>query len=209
MSPLLFHLLRRIAVLALVLTVVLGVGWRLATELGLLGPSVDEVISSASNALEAARVYGADASLPEVQAAERELQGAREHAQKGEGREARRAAARATEHAVAAQRVALGRFSDERRRAEAVVSEIDRLVNDLEEIYSEVTPGLPRAEVDRLVSLMKSARRTGASLVLAYEQGRYQEVLEGEDTTRVALLAAQEKLRATPRPALANGQVAR
>jgi hypothetical protein len=196
MGPLLFHLLRRVAVLAVVLTVVLAVGSWLATELGLLGPSVDEVIAAASNALDAAHAYGADASLREVQAAERELLMARERAARGQGREARQAAARAGDLAIAAQRIALGRVSEERRRAETVVAGVDRLINELEEIYTEVTPGLPRADVDELVSLMKASRRTGAGLVLAYEQGRYREVLDGEEATRAALLAAREKLRA-------------
>lgn len=195
MSPLLVQLLRRVAVWSLVLALLLLLGPRLLTEMGLLGPSAEEVVEAAARSLEVARTYGADGQLAPFASAVRELEAARALARRGERREARRAAARVRALANEAQRLALSRREEERRRAQAIVAEVDRILNELEDLYGAVTPGLDKAQVSRLLSLMKEARRTGAALFLAYDQGNYGKVLEDEKQTKEALQAARGTLQ--------------
>src|SRR5262245_22666933 len=115
MSPLALQLLRRIAILALSLAVGLAVVPRLLTQLGLIGPSVDEEIALASRAVEAALSYGAKPGQIPFDAAMQELHEARELAGRGHGQAARHAARRAEARAIEAQRYALA-TRDERRR---------------------------------------------------------------------------------------------
>ena len=58
MSPLLILFLRRLAVFALLLAVLLLVLPRLLTEVGVLGPTAEDLIASAASAVDAARSYG-------------------------------------------------------------------------------------------------------------------------------------------------------
>lgn len=195
MSPLLIQLLRRVAVWSLVLALLLLLGPRLLTEMGLLGPSAQEVVEAAARSLEVARTYGADEQLAPFASAVRELEGARDLARRGERREARRAAARVRALANEAQRLALSRREEERRRAQAIVAEVDRILNELEDLYGAATPGRDKAQVSRLLSLMKQARRTGAALFLAYDQGNYGRVVQDERVTKEALAAARATLK--------------
>ena len=64
MSPLLVHFLRRVALFALVLAALAGLGPRLLRELGFIGPKAPEVVAGAQHSLDAARHYGADDTLP-------------------------------------------------------------------------------------------------------------------------------------------------
>lgn len=199
MSPLAVALLRRLAVLAIFLAVALAAGPPLLRELGLMGPDVEEELASAASALEAAHVYGASEQDSAYQAASRELARARELGHRGKRREARHAAAAARARAVEAQRAALAAREASRRGAQLVVDKVDKLLNELEDVYAEVTPGLEKPTVSRLLSLMKNARQTGGVLYLAYEQGQYDKVIQEEKGAIDALLSVQRELRAARR----------
>src|SRR5262245_49183818 len=57
-------LLRRIAIAAIAASLLLWLGPRVLTELGLLGPSVEEHIAAADRTLRAAESYGATRATP-------------------------------------------------------------------------------------------------------------------------------------------------
>jgi hypothetical protein len=200
MNPLTMALLRRVAVYALALAGALLALPAALTELGVIGPTAEETIDSAGRALYAARVYGAE-STPEYAAAARELDEARKLARAGSERSARHAALRASESAVAAQRAALLRRDDERRRAEAIINDVDKQLNDLESLYDAVTPKVDKPVVSRLLSQMKEARKAGGGLFLAFEQGNYAKVLDDQPAAQAVLTATREALRNTARPA--------
>src|SRR6266571_758369 len=195
MSPLLVQFLRRLAVLALVLAALTAFGPRVLRELGVVGPKVQEAIAGAERSLAAARRYGADDAMPAVQEAIRRLGEARALAERGEGRRARRAAAAAAEQATLAQRQALAR-REQRRQAQAITGDVDRMLNSLEDLYGHISPGLGKAQTTNLLSRLKSARQTGAALILAYEQGNYPRVIADEAATRNALEAVREEMKA-------------
>jgi hypothetical protein len=78
------------------------------------------------------------------------------------------------------------------------VEALDRRVEALEDLYEEVTPGLPKEEKDRLFSLMKNAREAAASLSLAFQDGDFGRVIKEEeaavrvlDTIRGTVAAAK------------------
>ncbi len=196
MSPLLVQFLRRLAVLALVLAALAAFGPRVLRELGVIGPQVPEAIAGAGRSLAAARRYGADDAMPTVQEALRHLREARALQEGGEGRRARRAAAAAAERAIAAQGEALARREQQRRKAQAISGDVDRLLNSLEDLYGHVSPGLDKAQTAALLSRLKSARQTGAALILAFEQGNYARVISDEAATRQALEAVREEMKA-------------
>ena len=199
MSPLLVHFLRRVALLAVVLAVLAGLGPRLLREVGLAGPRVPEVIEGAERSLAAARQYGADDAMPSMQEANRRLAEARSLAQRGEGRQARHAAAEASAAAIVAQGQAIGRHEQQRRQSAAIAIDLDRVLNRLEELYGRVRPGLDKATASALLSRLKLARQTGAVLILANEQGNYGRVIAGEAETRKALDAARDEIAAAGR----------
>jgi hypothetical protein len=196
MSPLALQFLRRMTTWALVLAVLLAFGPRVATELGLMGPGVQGEIEAAERAMAAARAYGADESQPALRAAQQELDRSRQLASKGERREARHAALRARARAVEAQRDALASREEHRRRAMQAVQDVDRLLNELEDTYSDATTGLDKPTVNHLLGLMKEARQVGAGLELAFEQGDYAKVLATEKDTRDSLAAVRATLQA-------------
>src|SRR5262245_25252833 len=183
-------LLRRVAIGAVLASLALWLGPRLLVELGILGPSPAERIASAERTLRAAESYGATAKTPSFAEARQALQSARGQMAQGQVREARRAAQRATELAIEAQRHALGEAEQRRRRAQALVTELDARVNALEARFDEVTPGLPKPEVSSLVSSMKEARAAAGLVFLAWEKGEPDRVLAGEAAARVALESA-------------------
>jgi hypothetical protein len=194
MSPLLFQLLKRLTVGALALAVLLGVGTRVLREVGVIGPSVDEVVAASAATVEVARTYGATDALPAFAAAERELAQARAAAGQGQGREARRAAASSREHAVRAQREALLRRDQERRGASAVAAEVDRRLNELEAVYGRAAKGLDKKGRAELIGLMKTARQAGSGLILAYEQRDYARVLAEAPKAMHVLDGVRERL---------------
>jgi hypothetical protein len=192
-------LMRRVAVYALVLAAALLALPKALTELGVIGPTAEETIDVAGRTLQAARLYGGEAT-PEYAAASRELEEARKLVQAGSERAARHAAARASEAAIAAQRAALLRRDDERRRAETIVNDVDKQLNELEGLYDQVTPQLEKPAVSRLLSQMKEARKAGGGLFLAFEQGNYAKVLADHPAAQEVLTATRETLRGNARP---------
>jgi len=200
MSPLLVLFLRRLALLALVLAVLLLVLPRLLTELGLLGPTAEELIGSASSAVEAARSYGANEEVASFVEAEKELQEARALLQARRLREARKAAARTTAQAVIAQRDGRIHRDQSRRRADAIVRDVDRRLIELEALYGRVSKMVDKKRVTELLTLMKGARQAGAGLMLAFEQDDYARVIAGEAAAFAILDAVREELRAVASP---------
>ncbi len=195
MRPVALHLLRRVAVYALALALLLAaLPWGL-TELGLLGPTPAEHIEAAARVLEAARAYGATAEQPALKAGLAALDRARLAAAAQNGREARRAATEAREHGVDAQRVALATREDARRSAKRLVDATDDLMNDLEDLYTEAAAGKTKAQTASLLSVMKEARRAGAGLFLAYEQEDYARVLADEPAASEILVGARSALK--------------
>lgn len=187
------QLLRRMAIYALAASLLIWAVPRLLVELGVLGPTPEEAIATAERALEAARTYGATPDIPSFAAAQKELARARALAGQGRGRDARHASKEAQELAVEAQRLALVRRDEIRHQAEIVYIELDRLINDLEKLYSSVTPGLDKKQVGELLSLMKATRVATGAVFLAYEREDFPAVLSGEQRAREAI--AQMKLR--------------
>jgi hypothetical protein len=185
MTPLTIVVLRRLSVYALCLAALLVVVPRVLGLLGVIGPSPVERLAAGERAVAAARSYGADESSAALKAALLALDEARSLNARGERLASRRATDRAVDQAIAAQRQALADAELTRRRAEALVEEIDAALNGLDDLYSEVSRGLPRSEVTRLLSLIKSSRQAGAVLFLAYEQGNMGKVVaEGEAVKR-------------------------
>jgi hypothetical protein len=194
-------LLRRIAIAAVAVSLALWLGPRLLVEMGLLGPTALQRIEAADRMLRAAESYGAGASTPSFAEAQRALKAARERLAQGQAREARREAGRASALAIEAQREALVGSEQRRRRAEAVVKELDARVNALEDRFDQVTPGLPQPTVSSLVSSMKDARQAAGAVFLAWEKGQPERVLAGENAARGAIDAAGRGLEQAARPA--------
>ena len=140
------RLLRRIAILALVISAVLWVVPKVLTEVGVLGPGPEEYLESAERALAVARTYGA-APLPDYKKAEQERDRARELVRAGKRRESRQAAEQAMALAAEAQKQALVRRASTQQQAEVVYNDLDRQVNDLEKLYNVVTPGMEKEQV--------------------------------------------------------------
>jgi hypothetical protein len=193
------RLMRRIAVLALVLSAVLGLGPWALRELGVLGPRPEDSIETANRAISIARTYGA-ASLPDFQKAEHERDRARELARSGQGREARHAAERAQAFATEAQKQALVQRSDAQQRAQVVYNDLDRQINDLERLYSAAAPGLEKEQVSELLSLMKLTRQSAGTVFLAYEQQDWNGVLGGEAHARQVIAGTRRALQAARKP---------
>ena len=191
--------LRRIAVVALVLSVALWAVPRVLVEAGLMGPSAQERIDEAARAIATARAYGGGEGLAPLKAAEDEIARARALAQEGRERDARRAALRATTNAIEAQKMALVAHTEVRQQAEAVYNDLDRQIIDLEKLYAEVTPGLEKEQVARLLSLMKVTRQSTGLLFLAYEQKDYGTVVDREGRAREAVGTARKTLESARR----------
>jgi len=194
MSPLLVSLLKRLALWGLVGAAVLVIAPPVLTELGLLGPSLDEILEATARSVETARLYGATEDLPSFEAASRELEHARELGAHGEERRARHAARLAGAHALVAQREALARKEAERRHAEMVHDEVDAALNDLEGLYDRVERMGEKGAAAPLLSTMKAARQAGAGLILAYEQGNYAKVIAEEAAVRALLRAYRDEI---------------
>jgi len=200
MTPLTIVVLRRFSGYALILAVLLVAVPRVLGFFGLIGPSMAERIAAGERAVAAARSYGADDSSPALEAAMAALAEARLAAQRGERMACQRATGRALARAIEAQRRALADAEQTRRRAEAIVQEIDTALNGLEDLYGKVAAGQPRSEVVRLLGLLKSSRQAGAGLFLAYEQGNMRKVLTDADAVMRQLAEARAQLaEARPR----------
>lgn len=174
--------------------------FKVLPALGVLGPTTEERVAGAAEAIETARAYGAQADQEQLKTALARLEDARRFASAGQGLKARRAALSAREAAVEAQRGALVRREEDRRRCRRIVDEIDALVNGLEELHSELARGADRSALARMLTVMKAARSTGAALVLAFEQGNYARVLEDETAVKTSLEKARADLETARRP---------
>lgn len=192
-------LMRRVAVYALAASVAIWGVPKILIELGVLGPSPDETIAAAERALEAARTYGATPDIPAFAAAQKELERARALAVQNERREVRRACKHAQDLAVEAQRAALVRRDEARLQAIRIYNDLDRQVNDLEKLYTAVTPGLEKTSVGELLSLMKITRMSTGVVFLAYEREDFPAVLEGEPKARGAIAQMRSRLEASRR----------
>jgi hypothetical protein len=190
--------LRRIAVLALIIALLIWVVPTLLVRAGVLGPSASQRIDEASAAVATARAYGASGG-PALAAAERKLAEARTLAAGGKGSEARRAAEEAAASAIEAQKAALVSQSEMQRRAEVVYNDLDREINDLEKLYEAAAPGLEKEQVAHLLSLMKVTRQSTGVLFLAYEQKDYGRVLEGERHARDVVASTRSRLESARR----------
>jgi hypothetical protein len=192
------RLLRRIAILALVLSAVLWIVPRVLTELGVLGPTPQERAEEVERALAVARAYGA-ATLPDFKKAEQERDRVRELGRAGKRREARQAAEQAMALAAEAQKQALVRRASTQQQAEVVYNDLDRQVNDLEKMYNAVTPGLEKEQVGELLSLMKFTRQSAGTVFLAYENKDWDTVLKGEPHAREVIASTRKALRSARR----------
>ena len=192
-------LLRRVAIYAFTAAALIWAVPRLLVEFGVLGPGPDERIAASERSLEAARTYGATPDIPAFVAAQKELELARALAAQNRGREARHASKRAQELAIEAQRLALVRRDETRHHAEQIYNDLDRQVNELEKLYSSVTPGLPKSEVNELLSLMKATRVVTGAVFLAHEREDFQGVVDGEARARAAVAQMRSRLEAARR----------
>ena len=192
-------LLRRLTIYALVASVLIWAVPRLLVEFGVLGPSPDETIAAAERALEAARTYGATPDMPPFAAAQKELERARSLTAQNRGRDARHASKHAQDLAIEAQRLALVRRDERRHQAERIYNDLDRQVNELEKLYSSITPGLEKTEVGELLSLMKATRVVTGTVFLAHEREDFQGVVEGETRARDAVTQMKLRLEAARR----------
>lgn len=194
MSPLALLLLRRATMYAVVFAALLWATPKLLTSFGILGPTLDEEIESVERSLVAARSYGAPVTEPAYARAAQALLRAREAAGRKERWQAKRALAEARLDAIDAQRVALATREESRRAAQKVVAGVDRAINELEDLYSDVQKRVDKKEVDRLFALMKSTRQRSAVLVLAYEEQNYAKVVAGEKEVRELLASTRQEL---------------
>jgi hypothetical protein len=192
-------LLRRLTVYALVAAALIWVVPRVLVEFGVLGPSPDETIAAAERALEAARSYGATPDMPPFVAAQKELERARSLAAQNHGRDARHVSKHAQNLAIEAQRLALVRREERRHQAELIYNDLDRQVNELEKLYSSVTPGLEKTQVGELLSLMKATRVVTGTVFLAHEREDFEGVVEGETKARAAVTQMKSRLEAARR----------
>ncbi len=193
------RLLRGIAAAALISSLLLWLVPLVLTELGVMGPTPQEDVDQVDRAINVARTYGA-ASLPVFQKAQDERDRARELVKAGRGREAHRMAEQAMAYAVEAQKQALVRRSDAQQRAEVVYNDLDRQINELEKIYTEVAPGVEKTELGRLLSMMKVTRQAAGVVFLAYEQQDWPGVLKGEGRAREEIAVMRKALEAARRP---------
>lgn len=197
MSPLALLLLRRAAIYALVFAVLLAIVPRLLTAFGVMGPTLEEEMDGVAHSLDAARSYGATATQPDLVRAEKALTLAHEHAQRGERWQAKRAIAEAHEAAIDAQRTALATRDEARRAAQKATSDVDKLLNELEDLYADVVKVVDQQEQERLFSLMKSTRQRSAALFLYYEEQSFDKVVAGEPEVRALLASTRAELLAS------------
>lgn len=199
MTPLLVAALRRMAWYLLGLAAALVVVFKVLPIFGIIGPSAEDHVGWAAQALETARAYGAGPEQPAFAAAAARLEEARKLLLARHGREARSAALAAREQAVEAQRGALAAREEERRRARRIVDEIDALLNGLEDVYLDVSQKTGRDRLPELLPIMKNARQTGAALFLDFEQQSYRRVIDAEPGVKKHLEEAKASLEAARR----------
>lgn len=194
MSPLALLLLRRVTLYAAVFAVLLATLPRLLTAFGVLGPSLEEEIVSAENSLGAAKSYGARVDEASYARAAAAIASAKKHAARKERWPAKRAIAEARAASLDAQREALAIREESRRSAQKTVNEIDRQLNELEDLYADVVKKIEKQDSERLFGLMKSTRQKSAALFLLFEQQSYDKVLAGAGEVRPILAGTRAEL---------------
>jgi hypothetical protein len=194
MSPLALELVRRLSRLLLILAALLIIVPPALTRLGLWGPTVPEQIEAAERSLAAARAYGGRDEDAAFAAARDSIAEARAFQNRREEWSARQAARRASAQAIEAQRVALTAREAARRQSALLASDIDRRMGELDDLYSDVTPGLDKETASTLVGVMKEARRKGAGVLLAIEEGDYRRAVAQEPEASQTLTAAIQRL---------------
>jgi hypothetical protein len=199
MAPLLVAALRRMAWYVLGLALALVVVFKVLPVFGIIGPSAEDQIGWAAQALETARAYGAGPEQPAFAAAAARLEEARKLLLAQRGREARSAALAAREQAVGAQRAALAMHEEQRRRARRLVDEVDGLLNDLEDLYTDVSQKAGKDKLPELPPIMKDARQASAALFLGFEQQSYRRVIDDEPAVRKRLEEAKASLEGARR----------
>jgi hypothetical protein len=199
MSPLLVRAMRRATLYAGLLSLGLVLFFKVLPALGFLGPTAQEEIDTTARALETARVYGSEAGMAAFDDAGSGLKTARDLLASGHVFGARQAARSARAMAFAAQREALTRRENERRRAQQIVDEVDRLLSELEDRYSAAASGKSKEETSRLLAIMRTARQSGAALFLAFEQNNYRKVIAEEVAVTAGLAEARSALDAARR----------
>lgn len=190
------ELVRRLSWLALLSAALLLAVPPVSSLLGLWGPSAQDEVDSAERALNAAREYGATEDDAPFHAARIEITRARQLVQSGEEWRARQVARRALPQAIEAQRAALTVRETARRQAAGVATDIDRRLDDLEGLHAEVSVGADKATASMLVSIMKDARRKGAGVLLAIEEGDYRGAVEQHASAVDALDQTRQRLEA-------------
>jgi hypothetical protein len=195
------RLLRRVALLALLVAAALLVVPRALYHFALLGPSTADRVAAARRAVDVARGYGARGSeIPAMASAERELASAQALAGQGRDHEARHAAEEALQLAGQAQQAALVNREGMRLRAKRVVDALDQRVDALEDLYSARAKGAGADRARHLFSRMKQARAASAALILAWEQQDYRKVIEGEAEAIGVLDGVRRELEARRPP---------
>ena len=193
------RLMRRIAILALVLAAGLWIVPRVLTELGLIGPSPEDCVANADRA-SPWRVPTGRHRSPSTSRRSTSATARARLVRNGPAREARRAAEQATTLAIEAQKQALVRRQDTQERAEVVYTDLDKQINELEKLYSATAPGLEKEQVGELLSLMKVTRQSAGVVFLAYEQKDWNGVLGGEARAREVIAGTRQALQSAKRP---------
>jgi len=202
MRPIAIQLLRRLSAYCLALSALLVIVPRLVSEFGVPGTRWSLAVQAqakqdeAAQALDTARLYGASDDLEVVRNADADLLRAREHSARKEHLQALRAAKSACSYAIDAQRLALARREASRRGAESTVVEIDRILERLEQAYTDVQARLDKTTSARIALDLKDARRRGSALRFAYDAGNYQKVLEDGGEAKESLAMLTEALEA-------------
>jgi hypothetical protein len=190
------RLLRGVAVLCVAVAAALLFVPRALVHLGLWGPSTEQRVAAARQAVDVARTYGATPDLEAMAAAEREMASAEALHRQGKHHEARHAAERAMGLAGEAQQAAIVRAQSRRIRAKQAIEQLDRGVDELEELYNERTKGMARPRQKEIFSDMKRARAAAAALVLAWEQEDFASVLAGETQALAVISSVRQQLLA-------------
>jgi hypothetical protein len=195
-QPHTLQLLRRVAACAFAASLVILAAPRLLAYLGLIGPSAQDRIAEAEGMVRTAEAYGAAADAGAMAAAHHELESARRLAAAGRDRDAKRAARRAVARATEAQAAALVRAGQTERHAQEVVEDLDDQVNELENMYDQVSDKLSRADRSALLKQMRFARKSAAGVFLAHDEKRFADALAEERKARQALADTRAALQA-------------
>jgi hypothetical protein len=78
-----------------------------------------------------------------------------------------------------------------------VAADIDRRMNELEDLYAEIARNAPKGKGENpFLPMMKEARRSGASVLLAIEEGEFRRALTLQPDAVTVLERARELILA-------------